>query len=157
MSTLFFLFALLFGWQAWNLYYPNFTHPRVAVVSFASGWIVGELALHVIFWQAVIVAFFVLIGAVSGFFGALGFLICLASWAAMAYYYYQSTWAESEVDLALVDGLGADFESEINESARSRFPKSPDEYLLRHPFRSRDPLVEVIKDKQPAFAIIQGR
>lgn len=146
MSTLFFFLSLLFGWQAWNLYHPNFTHPKVAVASFASGWLTGELALHVIFWQALLLSFFILTGSVWGFFGALGFLICIAAWSAMAWYYYQSTRAEQEVDLALSEGLGEAFEADINESFLARFPSAPDEVLIRHPFRSRDPMVEVIKD-----------
>ena len=146
LSTLFFLLSLSFGWLAWNLYYPNFTNSRFATVSFGAGWITGELALHVIFWQTMIVAFFVLIGAVWGFFGAIGFLICLASWATMAYYYYQSTWSENEVSDALAGGLGQDFEDSVDETFRARFPGTPDQYLIRHPFRTRDPQVQVIKD-----------
>jgi acetyl esterase/lipase len=146
MSTLFFLFSLVVGWQAWNLYHPNFTHRRWSVASFFAGWLTGELALHVIFWQVLAVGFFVLVGAVWGFFGALGFLICTTAWATIAYYYYESTYAEAEVSLALHSGLGAGFESEIDESMRARFPDEPDRNLIRHPFKLRDPEVETIRN-----------
>ena len=76
MSTLFFLLSLLFAWQAWNLYHPNFDNPKWSFMSFAFGLPTGELAPHVIFWQALTVAFFVLTGSVWGLFGALG----LRSW-----------------------------------------------------------------------------
>jgi len=143
---LFFLFSLVVGWQAWNLYHPNFTQPRWSATSFLAGWLTGELALHVIFWQVLITAFFVLTGAVSGFFGAIGFLLCTTAWVTMAYYYYESTYAEAEVTLALHDGLGAGFESEIDASMRAQFPDEPDRNLMRHPFKLRDPEVETIKD-----------
>ena len=146
MSTLFFFFSLVVGWQAWNLYHPNFTQPRWSAASFLAGWLTGELALHVIFWQVLITAFFVLTGAVSGFFGAIGFLLCTTAWVTMAYYYYESTYAEAEVTLALHDGLGAGFESEIDASRRAQFPDEPDRNLMRHPFKLRDPEVETIKD-----------
>lgn len=146
MSTLFFLLALTIGWQAWNLYHPAFSHQKISTVSFLAGWLTGELAMHVIFWQVLAVAFFVMIGAVWGFFGAIGFLICLAAWASMAYYYYESTFAEAEVSIALKDGLGNDYKSDIDDAMRGRFPEAPDRYLIRHPFNHRDPLVEVIKD-----------
>jgi len=146
MSTLFFLLALTIGWQAWNLYHPAFSQRKISIISFLAGWLTGELAMHVIFWQVLAVAFFVMIGAVWGFFGAIGFLICLAAWASMAYYYYESTFAVAEVSIALKDGLGDDYESDIDDAMRGRFPEAPDRYLIRHPFNHRDPLVEVIKD-----------
>lgn len=146
MTTLFFFFSLMTGWQAWNLYHPIFTHPKGASLSFLVGWFTGEMALHFIFWQVLIVGFFVLTGSVWGFFGAIGFLICVSSWATMAYYYYESTDAEAEVAIALKTGLGEAFESGISEDLRKRFPSKPDINLIRHPFRHRDPDVEVIKN-----------
>jgi hypothetical protein len=64
MSTVFFLLSILYAWMAWNLHHPNFHHQRWSFLSFAFGLPASELGLHVIFWQVVTVAFFVLIGAV---------------------------------------------------------------------------------------------
>ena len=146
MTTLFFLFSLLFTWQAWNLYHPNFDHPRWSFLSFAFGLPAGELAPHVIFWQAVIIAFFVLTGSVQGLFGAIGFLLCTGAWAMMAVYYYEGSGARDEVADALVEGLGEDYESEINEAFRLRFSSEPNRQLIRHPLTGRDPDVEYIRD-----------
>ena len=52
MNTLFFLSALLFGWLAYNCYYPVYRRPRLAIFSFLAGWLTGELALHHILFQA---------------------------------------------------------------------------------------------------------
>ena len=85
MSTFFFLLSILYAWMAWNLYHPIFHHQKGSILSFAVGLLTGELGLHVIFSQAVTVAFFVLVGAVWGVFGAIGFLLCAASWGAIAF------------------------------------------------------------------------
>ena len=147
MSTLFFLMALLFAWSAWNLYHPNFNNEKFAIIIFLAGWLTGELAVHFILIQAILVAVFVLFGATSGFFGALGFLICVGSWVAMALHYHQSFGSEAEVATALRDGLGEDYLSEINENLRQHFPSGPDIKLIRWwMFRREDPLVETIKD-----------
>ena len=146
MSTLFFLLSIFIGWQAWNLYNPAFSNPKLAVPSFVAGWLTGELAPHVIFWQAIVIAVFVLFGAVEGFFGALGFLLCIAAWATMAFYYYEATGTRAEVQTALSEALGESFETMIHEDYRARFPEGPSEDLIRHPFRQHDPQISVIKD-----------
>ncbi len=146
MTTLFFLFSLLFAWQAWNLYHPNFDHPKWSFVSFAFGLPTGELAPYTIFWQAMTVTFFVLTGAVWGLFGALGFLLCVGAWAAMALYYYEGTRAREEVQDALIQGLGKTYESRIKVEFRDQFGREPDKALIRHPFTKSDPDVEYIRN-----------
>lgn len=146
MSTVFFLLSILYAWMAWNLYHPNFHHQRLSFFSFAFGLPTSELGLHVIFWQAVTVAFFVLIGAVCGFFGAIGFLLCTASWAAIAFYYYNASKAEKEVTTGLEEGLGKRFQSQVNKNFREQFAEAPDRELIRHPFQHRDPEVELIRN-----------
>ncbi len=146
MSFIFFLLSVLFAWMAWNLYHPNLDHKRLSLFSFGFGVVTGELAPHVIFWQVITVAFFVLIGAVWGFFGALGFLLCMGAWATMGYFYYQGFRAEKAVEAALQAGLGEDYQSEIDESFVNQFGNEPDQNLIRHPFRHRDPDVEWIRN-----------
>lgn len=146
MDTLFFLTSLAIGWSAWNLYHPVLTHRKLLVPSFVTGWLVGELAPHVIFWQVMLVAFFVLLYGVDGFFGAIGFLICAASWAAMALYYHRSAEADDAVSASLKKGLGARYESSISKAFREHFPAGPDLALIRHPFNLLDPEVELIRN-----------
>ena len=143
---LFFLLSLFFALLAWNLYRPNFTHPRLSIFSFLAGWLVGELVPFVILAQAVLVALLVLAGAVSGLFGALGFLTCVGTWSVMAFYYYQSNRAEAEVARALSDGLSENYLDEIKPDSRENFPSAPDLGLLMKPFAQQDSQVEVIKD-----------
>jgi len=146
MSTFFFLLSILYAWMAWNLYHPNFRHQKGSILSFAFGLLTGELGLHVIFSQAVTVAFFVLVGAVWGVFGAIGFLLCAASWGAIAFYYYESAKAEKEVNSCLKQGLGKRFQSQVNDELRQQFAEEPDRKLIRHPFQHADPNVELIRN-----------
>jgi acetyl esterase/lipase len=146
MSTAFFLLSILYAWMAWNLYYPNFQHPKWSILSFAFGLPTGELGPHVIFWQAVTVAFFVLVAAVSGVFGAIGFLLCTASWGAIAFYYYESARAQKEVISGLEEGLGKRFQTQVNKELRQQFDEEPDRELIRHPFQHLDPNVDLIRN-----------
>ena len=67
MNTLFFLSALLFGWLAYNCYYPVYRRPRLATFSFLAGWLTGELALHhILVLQAALVCLFIWSGSVAG-------------------------------------------------------------------------------------------
>ena len=143
---LFFLISLFFGLLAWNLHHPNFNHPRLALLSFAFGMPTGELAPHVILLQALVIAFFILIGSVSGFFGTIGYLICVGAWAAMALHYYEGSRADREAEQALVEGLGKNYRNEINKNFRDRVGTKPDWKLIRRPFARRDPEVEYIRN-----------
>jgi acetyl esterase/lipase len=146
MTGFFFLLSAFFGWLAYNLYSPNYTHPKWSTVSFLAGWLTAELAIHHIIWQVALVFLFIISGAVTGLFGALGFVICVCSWLAMAYHYMQSDKAEMETADALYDGLGEDYLQQIDEEQSSYFPVSPDFQKIKWPFSGNNPQVEVIKD-----------
>lgn len=146
MSFMFFIYALFVGWMGWNLNNPNFNHRHFSFASFAAGLPAGELAPHVIFWQAAIFAFFVLFGGVWGLFGAIGTVICMAAWGAMALHYYRGSRIAPLVNQALRDGLGEDFQDNIPPETRAAFASEPDQTLIRHPFRHRDAKVELLKN-----------
>jgi acetyl esterase/lipase len=146
MTTLFLFLSLLFGWLAYNLYHPIYRHPLLSMFSFLSGWLTGELALHHILWQVLLVILFVWGGAVEGFLGALGLLICITSWFTMAYFYVQGNEARDEMESALLSGLGADFQGRINDEFRTHFPLMPDFGAIKRPFARIDPMIEVVKD-----------
>jgi acetyl esterase/lipase len=146
MTTFFFLLSLLFGWLAYNLFNPVYRHQGLSVVSFLSGWLTGELAVHHIVWQVLLVFLFVWSGAVDGFFGALGLLICIAAWLAMGYFHVAGNAAREQMEVALQTGLGEDYRLMINEDFRARFPASPDTSAMMKPFAGIDHSVEVIKN-----------
>ena len=146
MTAFFFTLSLLFGWLAYNLYHPIYRHQGLSVVSFISGWLTGELAVHHIIWQVLLVFLFVWSGAVEGFFGALGLLVCITTWLSMGYFHLAGHKAREQMETALKTGLGEDYRAAIHDDLSARFPAAPDANALKKPFASIDPSVEVIKN-----------
>jgi len=146
MSTVFLLLSSLYALLAFNLYHPNFRNSKGSVLSFVFGVITGELGPHVIFWQSVLVAIFVLAGGVTGISGTIGFLICTTSWGFIGLFYLDSARAEKEVAFGLEEGLGKRFQSQINSEFKTQFGVEPDRQLIRYPIGQKDPEVELIRD-----------
>ena len=117
MTLLFLVLASLSAWATYNLYFPAYKHPKGVLISFISGWLVGELAWHHLIFQVILVMFFVSIGVVDGVVGAVGLLLFLASWWGMTQYHLQADLAEDEVELSLQQGLGVDYRSKIKPEA----------------------------------------
>ncbi len=146
MTLLLILFTATVAWSAWNLYNPIYQHPKMAAVSFLSGLGTGELALHVIFWEIWIFAFFVLFGSVWGFVGAVCFVIVAFSWASIALFYFSGYQARDEIDDALAAGLGDNYQNDIDDDVYDFEQEALDANAIRHPFRSKDPSVDLIKN-----------
>lgn len=146
MTTAFFLLSLMFAWLSYNLYRPIYSPPQPATFSFITGWLTGELAVHHILWQSLLVLLFAWGGAVSGFWGMLGLGLCLVAWAGMGYFYLSGNEARYAVEDAMAEGLGADFRSQIDPELLARVPRSLNTEALKRPFAVQDPEVEVIKD-----------
>lgn len=88
MTFVFFLLALISLALTFNVRRPIMHHPRWMVYSFLLGWLVGELALHVILVQVLIVSLFIWFGSVSGFWDGISFILFVASWVGLAYHYF---------------------------------------------------------------------
>lgn len=146
MTALFLMFALIAGWSTWNLYKPVTDHPRLCVVSFLVGWLTGELALHHIAWQVLLVFLFIWNGALEGLAAATGFLIFAASWLGMGYFYLSGEKAARATQQALTTGLGKDYEKKIKPELRAGLAAGPDWNRIKLPFTSVSRRVEVIKD-----------
>lgn len=98
MSFVFFLFALLSAALTYNVLRPIYHHPKLIVPSFLGGWLIGELGLHAIAVQLLLVLLFVLFGAVTGFWAALGVLLLVSSWLVLSYHYFSGYKAKVLMD-----------------------------------------------------------
>ena len=79
-----FLAASLWGaWFTWNAYRPIHRLRHLSVLSFFAGWFTTELPLHHVAWQAVCVAGFVWLGALSEPPGWIALGITLVSWVGL--------------------------------------------------------------------------
>src|SRR5215470_10282839 len=97
----------------WNVYYPRYRPATLAVVSFFSGWLTAELALHQIALQVAITAGLIAFGALSGWPGRVALPVLLVSWIALWRSYRQGLEAARAVERGLQLGLGADYRSQI--------------------------------------------
>ena len=146
MDTLFFLSALLFGWLAYNLYYPAYRQSQLATLSFVVGWLTGELALHHILLQATLMFLFIWSGSVSGFSGAVAFAIYVVSWITLTNFYLSGYRARAAVEQALQTTLGTNYLDTVPEKDRAQLDDTPDYDQIKLPYKNIDPQVEVLKN-----------
>jgi acetyl esterase/lipase len=142
-----FLFVTLIGaWLTYNAYQPTYAPVRLAAVSFFTGWLTTELALHHIAWQAVMTLVFVRAGALHAWPGRLGLLVAFASWIALWRCYARSRDAEVVVEQALRTGLGPDYQEQIAPEIHVQLAPRVDWRQIMVPFPMRHPEVERIRD-----------
>jgi len=146
MAWLFLLLTLIGAWLAWNVWNPRYAPGKVAVLSFFSGWLTGELALHHIAWQVLATLLFARLGALHFWAGKLGLLIAIGSWVSLWRFYFAGRAADGAMERALVEALGADYRKSIRSDLAMKFPKQVDWSEILRPFPMRDPDVERIRD-----------
>lgn len=147
MTLLFLVLASLSAWATYNLYFPAYKHPKAVLISFISGWLVGELVWHHLVVQVMLTLVFVVVGAVDGFFGSVGLLVLLVSWWGMTKYHLQADLAEGEVERSLQNGLGADYRNNIRTYAIYDDVTPLSKKQLARPFNSlRSDKVECLKN-----------
>ena len=88
MPVLLLFFGLAAAAFTWNVYRPMGGGSRRGVLSFLAGWLTGELALHHIAWQVLVVGLLVAVGALRpgspGRFWAVGAAIFSGTLYALA-------------------------------------------------------------------------
>ncbi len=149
MTFLFLLYAILVAWLTYNLYYPVTRPGGASVISFLSGWLIGELAWHHIAIQAAVTFLFVWAGAAEGLFGAVAMSMLVASWLAMSHFYTNGHRAEDVVEYSLAGALGDNYRDVVHAEVRATFAEQPDSSRLLRPLTrisKAHPSVEVIKN-----------
>lgn len=141
MIVVLYVFSLLSLLLTYNVLRPLYRHPKLIVFSFLFGWLTGELALHVIAFQVLVVFFMAWGGVITGFWGALALLMCTVSWVVLAYHYYSGYKAKT-----LMDHIVMPYRQEGAICVWGRHTELDSNRLI-NPFSSwRDDKVEVIKD-----------
>ncbi len=146
MTWLYLALSVSWAWVAYNLYRPRYSGPYRAVLSFFAGWLGGELILIHISLQALVTFVFLWNGALYLWPGQLGFLITLASWAAMARHQREAAAAAPAVEAALSKALGSAYREEIAGQLGEGLDSPADLEMLFRPYRIRHPDIERIKD-----------
>jgi acetyl esterase/lipase len=145
-SWLLLLVALTSAGFAWNVYYPRYRPATLALVSFFSGWLTAELALHQIALQVVITAGLIALGALSAWPGWVALPVLLVTWASLWRTHRQGHDAARAVEHGLQLGLGADYRSQILPAAAERFVEHVDWRAIALPFPMRHAQVERIRN-----------
>ena len=141
MTLLFFVLSVISVGFTFNVIYPRYYHPKLIVPSFLFGWLVGELAIHVVLVQLFIVSWFVFFGNAEGFLGATGIVLFVGSWLTLAYHYFSGFKAK-----VLLDSIVIPHRQEEDLSTWSRHTELNLTRLLL-PFSSwKSDKVEVIKN-----------
>lgn len=141
MTFLFVLLSLISALLTFNVIRPLYHHPKWIVPSFLFGWLVGELAMHVVVVQILLVSLFVLFGVVEGFWGATGFVVFCCSWMVLAYHYFSGYKAK-----VLMDSIVIPHRENGETSNWSRHAEVDEGKLLR-PFSDfKDDQIECIKN-----------
>src|SRR5262249_23026390 len=142
MPWLFLFVSMVGAWFTYNAYRPTYTPSRVAAVSFFSGWLTSELALHHIAWQALATVIFIRLGALQAWPGKLGLFITVVSWAGLWRCYGGAREAEAVVEHALCAGLGTDYHAQILPAVGAQLAPVVDWRQILLPFPMRHPEVE---------------
>jgi len=146
MSWLFLLVALVGAWLTYNAFRPRYAPAWLAGVSFFSGWLTAELAVHHIAWQGLMTGVFAWGGALQAWPGILGLVVTIISWAGLTWCYREARSAEDVIERALRDGLGANYQESILPEQRASLAPKIDWRLVALPFPIRHPDVERVRN-----------
>ncbi len=147
LSPWLYLAVSLWGaWFSYNAHRPMKSVSQLATLSFATGWLTTELALHHILWQAIATAVFAAFGAFQAWPGWLGFGITVASWLALLASQRQAGKTRAVCEQALSTGFGSDYFTKILPELRSDLSNETDWLRVLRPFPIRRKGVEVIKN-----------
>ena len=120
------LVALVSAGLTWNVYHPRYRPATLAILSFFSGWLTGELALHQIALQVLITVGLVVLGALSAWPGWIAMPVLLANWVFLWRSHQQGHEAADAVERGLQLGLGADYRTRILPAVAERFVEAVD-------------------------------
>jgi hypothetical protein len=131
---LFLAVSLVGAWLTYNVYRPHYASGRLALASFITGWLTGELALHHIAWQALATLVFVWEGALEHGAGRLALWISFASWIGLGVAYLRGGAAAAAIEAALCDAFGAGYRTQILPELAGRFREAVDWKEILHAF-----------------------
>jgi acetyl esterase/lipase len=146
MSWLFLVVAVGSALLTFNLFRPAHGSHMLSGTTFVAGWLIGELVVHHIVWEALAMLAFIALGAVHGWPGWLALGLMFSAWLGLWISLWQSLRAPKVIDAAIEEGLGVkpgdSVAPELEQRMREPLPRT---HLLR-PFRFGDSAVEVIED-----------
>ena len=146
MSNVFLAVALLGALMTANAFVSQRRFPKLIVPGFFAGWLVSELPLHQIAWQALATLVFVATGALDAWTGWLGLFVTFTSWGGLLALIPVAHRAAAVTESALCDALGTGYGEGWSPATLQSMQTPP--LAGRHlwAFKMRHPNVKVTRD-----------
>lgn len=146
MPTLFLCLALIGALMTANAFVAQRRLTPFIVPSFFAGWLVSELPLHHIAWQAVATVAFIVAGALESWQGWVGLAVTLGSWLGLLALRPIAHRAKSVIEGSLSGALGSDYRSTWTPEVESAMQVPPVADRIRWVFKMAHPDVKVMRD-----------
>jgi acetyl esterase/lipase len=146
MPTLFLCLALVGALMTANAFVAQRRFTPFVIPSFFTGWLVSELPLHQIAWQALATVAFVVVGALESWQGWLGLGVTFASWGGLLALRPIANRAAEVTEATLRDALGRDYRTAWSPEIERSMQVPPIESRHFWAFKMRHPNVKVIRD-----------
>jgi acetyl esterase/lipase len=140
-----------------NAYRPFAHRGPLSVLSFFAGWLVSELPVHHVLWQALAAAAFVGGGALDGPAGWAALAVNLASWSGLVYLAVEAGRARAVVEAALTEALGPAYRDRIDPTVAARMETPLPRHQVAWPFGRRRRDVVRVRNLQYAPYGRRGR
>jgi acetyl esterase/lipase len=146
MPTVFLCLALVGALMTANAFVAQRRFTPFVIPSFFAGWLVSELPLHQIAWQAVATVAFVGSGALESWQGWLGLLVTFVSWGGLLALRPISRRAAEVTESALREALGDDYRAAWSPETERSMDVPPIANRHTWAFKMRHPDVKVVRD-----------
>jgi acetyl esterase/lipase len=146
MTETFFGLSLLSALLTWNVYRPVRHIGWLSIPSFVFGWLVGDLALFHIAFQAIGTACFVAAGVLDRPLGQAGLVILVASWIGLALVWPLSRRGGPVAQAALDESIGPIDPAQLSATAAAGLARKMRSGRALRPFSFKEQGVRVIRD-----------
>lgn len=146
MPTVFLCLALIGALMTANAFVAQRRFTPFIIPSFFAGWLVSELPLHHIAWQAIATLGFVATGALDAWQGWLGLGVTLASWVGLLALRPIAERATGVVEASLTGALGRDYQKDWTAEVANAMAVPAVANRLKWVFKMRHPDVSVTRD-----------
>ena len=146
MPTLFLCLALFGAVMTANAFVAQRRFTPFIIPSFFSGWLVSELPLHHIAWQAIATVAFVAGGALEAWQGWVGLVVTMVSWGGLLALRPIAQRSQGIVDASLSEALGQGYDDSWTQESAEAMKTPALENRKFWVFKMRHPAVEVTRD-----------
>ena len=155
MDILLFIVSLIFAGLAYNLWRPIYSPAGLASVSFFFGFGANLFALHLFLECLLVLVLFAWLNSQTTTLDVISVVLLVGSAVAFLVFHLRGYNTQDEVERALQDGLGDDYQDAVAQEFSSQFAHGVSFKKMLWPFPQDLPGVEILKDIAYGSASIQ--